>query len=100
MVAQTITTTVADDGTIHLPEGAARPGDTVVVHIERAEDDRSFTLHEDEHLTVLTADTPEKRERFRQQIHEWGQRNRAQMSEEELTFDWDAWLYDENGLPH
>jgi hypothetical protein len=99
MVAQTITTTVADDGTIHLPDGAARPGDTVVVHIQPGAGQRTPPPDEEEYLTIRTADTPEKRERFRQQIHDWGQRNRAAMTDEELNFDWDAWMYDENGLP-
>lgn len=100
MVTRTITTTVADDGTIHLPDGAAQPGDTVTVQIEQVEAHRTPSADEDEYLTVSTADTPEKKELFRQQIHEWGQRNRAAMSMEQLNFDWDAWMYDENGLPH
>ncbi len=100
MVTRTITTTVAEDGTIHLPDGAARPGDAVVVQIEPAEAQRAPAQDDDEYLTVSMADTPEKRERFRKQIHEWGQRNRAQLTEDELNFDWDAWMYDENGLPH
>ena len=100
MVTRTITATVAEDGTIHLPDGAARPGDSVIVQIEQAEDHRTPGPDEDEYLTIRTADTPEKMERFRQQIHEWGQRNRAALSQEYLDFDWDAWMYDENGLPH
>jgi hypothetical protein len=100
MVTRTIIATVASDGAIRLPDGVVRPGDTVSVQIEQAEDRRDTSPDEDEYLTIRTADTPQKKERFRQQIHEWGQRNRARMSEEERNFDWDAWMYDENGLPH
>ena len=99
MVVQTITAVVAEDGTIHLPNGAAKPGDTVVVHIERAEANRSFTPEGDEYLTVLTANTPEKKERFLQHVREWGQRNRSEMSQEHLDSNFDEWMYDENGLP-
>lgn len=100
MVTRTITTTVAEDGTIHLPEGAARPGDSVVVHVEQAEAPRFPAPEDDEYLTVSMIDTSEKREQFIRQVLAWGQRNRAQMTAEELSFDWDAWMYDENGLPH
>ncbi len=100
MTIQTITTIVAEDGTIHLPDGAARPGDSVIVQIERAEDQRPTSPDQDEYLTVLTADTPEKREQLMGEVLEMGRRVRAQLSEEELNFDYDAWLYDENGLPH
>ncbi len=100
MVTRTITTTVAEDGTIHLPEGAARPGDSVVVHVEQAEARRPTNPESEELLTVLTADTPEKREQLMHEVLEMGRKIRAQLSEDELNFDHDAWLYDENGLPH
>ncbi len=99
MVAQTITTTVAEDGTIHLPDGAARPGDIVVVQIRQAEDRRDPVQDEDEDLTVLTADTPEKRERLVQQTLAMGRGIRAQLTEEQLESLNGDWLYDENGLP-
>ena len=97
MVAQTITTTVAEDGTIHLPDGAARPGDIVVVQIRQAVDRRDPVLDED--LTVLTADTPEKRERLVQQTLAMGRRIRSQLTPEQLESLNGDWLYDENGLP-
>ena len=99
MVTRTITATVAPDGTIRLPDGVVQPGDTVRVEVEQNEGQRAPEAAEDDYLTVRTADTPEKKERFRQQIHDWGQRNRAALSQEYLDFDWDAWMYDENGLP-
>lgn len=99
MVTRTITATVAADGTIRLPDGVVQPGDTVSVQIEQGEGQRAPSPDDGEYLTIRTADTPEKKERFRQQVHEWGQRNRAAMSQEQLDFDWDTWMYDDNGLP-
>ena len=96
----TYTLLVREDGTIRLPLAAARPGDTVVVHIERSDRVTSEMDQDDEDfLTVVTANTPEKRERFLKQVHDWSQHNRAELSQEDLDFDYDAWLYDENGLP-
>ena len=56
MVAQTITTIVADDGTIHLPDGAARPGDTVVVRIEHSTIGRQPERATEPDMASLTLD--------------------------------------------
>ena len=99
MVTRMITATVAPDGAIRLPAGVVRPGDTVRVEIEQVEGQRAPSPDEGEYLTVSMADTPEKKERFLRQVQEWGQRNRAEMSQEHLDSDSDEWMYDENGLP-
>lgn len=97
----TIHTAIVDpDGTVRVPADGVQPGETVAVRIQRAADHHIQTDSDrEERLTVLTADTPEKRARFRRQIHEWNQGNRAQLSQEDRDFDQDGWLYDENGLP-
>lgn len=97
----THTAVVRQDGTILIPIQEALPGETVTISIEPESRATPIAEPGDEtYLTILTADTPEKRELLVQQVLEWGRRNRAQMTEEELNFDWDAWMYDENGLPH
>lgn len=102
MVAQTITTTVAEDGTIHLPNGAAQPGDTVVVRIELPATRRQPKTVEEPDLTSLTLDTAETSELQDAVIERWraiGDMNRALLSAEERALDHGDWLYDENGLP-
>ena len=101
MGTRTITTVVAEDGTIHLPEGTARPGDIVVVHIEGATaaptpvpPDRDLDW-----LILETATTPELKEAFIQKWLAIGRSNRAQLPEEEINDLNGDWLYDENGLP-
>ncbi len=89
---------VQPDGTVIVPVDEARPGETVLIRIDRATDHPTPGPLDDENLTIRTADTPEKSERFRQQIHEWGQRNRAGMSREQLDCDWDARVYDETDI--
>ena len=90
---------VQPDRTVVVPVDEAQPGETVVIRIDRTEDRPTPAQGDDEYLTIRTADTPEKKERLIQQTLEWGRLNRAQLSEEELNFDFDDWMYDENGLP-
>ena len=101
MVAQMITTTVAEDGTIHLPEGAAQPGDTVVVRIEHPAIGRQPVRIPEPDLTSLTLDaaTPELRDAVIERWRAIGDANRALLSPEEQALDHGEWLYDEHGLP-
>ena len=87
------------DGTVVVPVEEARAGQTVLIRIDRATDQPTPGPLDDEYLAIRTADTPENKERLIQQTLECGKRNRAALSQEQLDFDWDAWMYDENGLP-
>lgn len=106
----THTAIVGPDGTVQVLVDEARPGETVVVTIERAthpiappdvDRRRSTPTNADQHeeLTVRTADTPEKKERLIQRWLEIGRANRGRLTPEQLDDLNGEWLYDENGLP-
>lgn len=95
----TYTLTVREDGTIRLPSNAARPGETVVVRIERsadAENDDREGVTQPARLTRLTARTPEQKEALRRQIDALIDRLAPMLKN---VPDHGDLLYDENGLP-
>ncbi len=76
------------DGTVVVPVDEARPGETVVIRIDRV------AVKQNEEMTVSPTTDP-LIDRWR----EIGRHNRAQLSEDQIARLNGDWLYDENGLP-
>lgn len=102
---------VDEEGMVRIPADGATPGKTVAVRVLEADESRlalevALTealkpiYHDGEELTITRATTPELKEQLAQRWLEIGRLNRALLTEDDLTFDFDAWMYDENGLPH
>jgi hypothetical protein len=45
-------------------------------------------------------ETPEERQARLERAHQLIREMQAMMTDEDRAFDYDAWLYDENGMPH
>ncbi len=103
MVTRTFTATVDDDGRIRIPDGTARPGTVVTVVVQHNPttdaSPASNLVSRDEPLTVVTADTPEKRARFVEEIRRWGDRTRSSLPDQPTRTNFDDWMYEEDGPP-
>lgn len=104
MVATNITVTVGPDGTVHLPIEAARPGETIILRIERADtpgegfDRYGGRDNKLPRLNRLTARTPEERQQIIDEFLRIGRETRERLPEDQRTSNHD-WLYDDDGLP-
>ncbi len=97
---ETYTTTVQEDGTVHIPSDVARPGRTIVFSVRDSGPepgvfaDRTVVPE----LDRITAQTPAQKRMLIDEVLRMGRETRERLPGDQRTSDHD-WLYDEHGLP-